>query len=79
MTRPTLALVGDGGEDEYVIPASKMGRMGGGGVVVNVGGVNVSAGNLEAAASASAAKVYDAVRNSGNYARGIRQGLERRL
>lgn len=79
MTRPTLALIGEGGEDEYVVPASKMGRMGGGGVTVNVGGVNVQATNLEAAANAAAAKVYDAVRNSGQYARGIRHGLDRRL
>ena len=60
MTRPTLALIGEGGEDEYVIPASKMGRMGGGGVVVNVGGVNVQSSNLEAAADMAAAKVRDA-------------------
>lgn len=79
MTRPTLALIGEGGEDEYVVPASKMGRMGGGGVTVNVGGVSVQATDLEAAANAAAAKVYDAVRNSGQYARGIRHGLERRL
>lgn len=72
-------VVGDGGEDEYVIPASKMGRMGGGTTVVNVGGVSVQATDIEAAANAAAAKVYDAVRNSGQYARGIRHGLERRL
>lgn len=79
MTRPTLALIGEGGEDEYVVPASKMGRMGGGGVTVSIGGVNVQATDLEAAANAAAAKVYDAVRNSGQYARGIRHGLDRRL
>lgn len=79
MTRPTLALIGEGGEDEYVIPASKMGRMGGGGVVVNVGGVNVQSSNLEAAADMAAAKVRDAVLNSGDYSRSLRHGLSRRL
>lgn len=79
MTRPTLALIGEGGEDEYVIPASKMGRMGGGGVTVNVGGVNVQAGDLGAAADLAAAKVRDAVLNSGDYSRSMRRGLQRRL
>ena len=78
MTRPTLALVGDGGEDEFVIPKSKMGRMGGG-VTVNVGGVNVQAANLEAAADLAAAKVHAAVLNSGDYSRSMRRGLSRRL
>lgn len=77
MTRPTLALIGEGGEDEYVIPASKMPRGGGVSVTVNVGGVQ--AGNLEAAANAAAAKVRDAVLQSGGYARTIRHGLDRRL
>jgi hypothetical protein len=78
VTRPTLAVIGEGGEDEFVVPASKMPRGGGGvAVTVNLGGVQ--AGNLDAAASAAAVKVYDAVRNSGQYARGIRHGLERRL
>jgi hypothetical protein len=31
VTRPTLAMVGEGGEPEAVIPLSKMGQMGGGG------------------------------------------------
>lgn len=54
-------------------------RGGGGGVTVNIGGVNVQAGDLDAAASKAAAYVFDAVRNSGQYARGIRAGLDRRL
>lgn len=77
VTRPTLALLGEGGEDEYVIPRSKM--RGGGGVTVNIGGVSVQAADLDAAASVAAARVFDAVRNSGQYARGMRHGLERRL
>jgi len=78
VTRPTLALIGEGGEDEYVVPASKMGRMGGG-VTVNVGGVNVQASDLGAAADLAAAKVRDAVLNSGDYSRSLRHGLSRRL
>jgi hypothetical protein len=37
VTRPTLAMVGEGGEPEAVIPLSKMGQFGGGG-----GGVNIT-------------------------------------
>lgn len=55
-----------------------MGRMGGG-VTVNVGGVNVQAANLEAAADLAAAKVHAAVLNSGDYSRSMRRGLSRRL
>jgi phage-related protein len=35
VTRPTLAMVGEGGEPEAVIPLSKMGQMGGG-TVINI-------------------------------------------
>lgn len=35
VTRPTLAMVGEGGEPEAVIPLSKMGKMGGGQTIVN--------------------------------------------
>jgi len=38
VTRPTLAMIGEGGEPEAVIPLSKLGNMGGGGITVNVTG-----------------------------------------
>ena len=40
VTRPTLAMVGEGGESEAIIPLSKLGQMGGGNVInltVNAG------------------------------------------
>ena len=40
VTRPTLAMIGEGGESEAVIPLSKLGAFGGGGVVVNINGGN---------------------------------------
>jgi hypothetical protein len=43
VTGPTLAMIGEAGP-EAVIPLSQMGRMGGGGVTVNVtGGLSTSA------------------------------------
>jgi hypothetical protein len=38
VTRPTLAMVGEGGEPEAVIPLSKMGQMGGGSVNITING-----------------------------------------
>jgi tape measure domain-containing protein len=38
VTRPTLAVVGEGGEPEAVVPLSKLGRMSGGGVTINING-----------------------------------------
>jgi len=38
VTRPTLAMVGEGGEPEAVIPLSKMGQMGGGGINITING-----------------------------------------
>ncbi len=41
VTRPTLAMIGEGGEAEAVIPLSKLGRIGGGGnITINVNGGN---------------------------------------
>lgn len=40
VTRPTLAMIGEGGEAEAVIPLSKLGRFGGGGITVNINGGN---------------------------------------
>jgi len=40
VTRPTLAMVGEGGEPEAVIPLSKMGQMGGGTTIVINGAVD---------------------------------------
>jgi SLT domain-containing protein len=36
VTGPTLALIGEGNEPEAVIPLSRMGEMGGGGMTVNI-------------------------------------------
>lgn len=54
VTRPTLAMVGEGGEPEYIIPSSKMGPMlaefgGGGGTTVNI---TVNGGDPEAVVDA---------------------------
>jgi len=38
VTKPTLAMVGEGGEPEAVIPLSKMGKMGGGGISITING-----------------------------------------
>jgi SLT domain-containing protein len=38
VTKPTLAMVGEGGEPEAVIPLSKMGQMGGGGINITING-----------------------------------------
>ena len=40
VTRPTLAMIGEGGEPEAVIPLSKLGAVGGGSIVVNIMGGN---------------------------------------
>lgn len=43
VTRPTLAMIGEGGESEAVIPLSKLNKFGGGGPTVNInGGVYLS-------------------------------------
>lgn len=38
VTSPTLAMIGEGGEPEAVIPLSKMGSVGGGGMIINING-----------------------------------------
>lgn len=38
VTKPTLAMIGEGGESEAVIPLSKMGSMGGGSVNITING-----------------------------------------
>lgn len=38
VTRPTLAMVGEGGESEAIIPLSKLGGIAGGGIVINLMG-----------------------------------------
>jgi len=40
VTRPTIAMIGEGGEPEAVIPLSKLAGMGGGGITVNILGGN---------------------------------------
>lgn len=40
VTRPTLAMIGEGGQPEAVIPLSKLNSIGGGGVTVNINGGN---------------------------------------
>lgn len=72
-------LVGEHGPETFVprVPGTIIPSAGG--VTVNVGGVNVSAANLEAAADLAAEKVRDSVLNSGGYASSIGRGLRRRL
>jgi len=44
VTRPTLAMIGEGGQSEAVIPLDKLGNMGGGNITINVtGGLATSA------------------------------------
>ena len=44
VTRPTLAMIGEGGQSEAVIPLDKLGKMGGGDIIINVtGGIATSA------------------------------------
>jgi hypothetical protein len=38
VTRPTLAMVGEGGQPEAIIPLSRLGGMGGGGITINFNG-----------------------------------------
>jgi len=44
VTKPTLAMIGEGGQSEAVIPLDKLGGMGGGNITINVtGGIATSA------------------------------------
>ena len=53
VTSPTLAMIGEGGGPEAVIPLSKMGKMGGGNYTINVqGGISSSADIGEAVVNA---------------------------
>ena len=53
VTSPTLAMIGEGGSPEAVIPLSKMNRMGGGNYTINVqGGISSSADIGEAVVNA---------------------------
>lgn len=58
MTRPTLALLGEGGEPEYVIPQSKMRGFGGGGI--SFGDINIQ-GDRDPVATAN--RAAEAVRS----------------
>ena len=49
VTSPTLAMIGEGGGPEAVIPLSQMGSMGGSNITINVGGSVISEGDLVAA------------------------------
>ena len=78
MTRPTLALIGEAGEREYVIPESKM-RGGGVSVAVTVNSGTDAREVAQAAAVATYRSVFGAIENSGSTARRVRHALERRL
>jgi hypothetical protein len=62
VTRPTLAMVGEGGEPEAVIPLSKMGQMGGGGVNITI---NTGVGDPEAIARDIRRILNDSTRRTG--------------
>lgn len=72
--RPTRRLIGEAGP-EAVIPLHKLGDLGrrmGGGLVVNVGGINVGGGqDPDAVAAYAGAAVAKAVRESLTYRRSI--------
>jgi hypothetical protein len=61
VTRPTLAMVGEGGEPEAVIPLSKMGQMGG---AVNIT-INTGVGDPEAIARDIRRILNDSTRRTG--------------
>ena len=64
VTRPTLAMVGEGGEPEAVIPLSKMGQFGGGGgTVINI---QTGVGDPEAIARSIRRILNDSDRRVGN-------------
>jgi hypothetical protein len=62
VTKPTLAMVGEGGEPEAVIPLSKMGQMGGGGVNITI---NTGVGDPEAIARSIRRILNDSERRVG--------------
>jgi len=62
VTKPTLAMVGEGGEPEAVIPLSKMGQMGGG-TVINI---NTGVGDPEAIARSIRRLLNDSERRVGS-------------
>jgi hypothetical protein len=62
VTKPTLAMVGEGGEPEAVIPLSKMGQMGGGGVNITI---NTGVGDPEAIARDIRRILNDSTRRTG--------------
>jgi hypothetical protein len=44
VTKPTIGMIGEGGQSEAVIPLDKLGKMGGGNITINVtGGLATSA------------------------------------
>jgi hypothetical protein len=49
VTRPTLAMIGEGGQSEAVIPLDKLGRMGGGNTTININGGLASSADIGAA------------------------------
>lgn len=78
VSKPTLALIGEGGEGEWVIPESKMGAAHGGVQLSLV--VNALDGTSTAATAARMAHdaVFDTLANSGPRARTVRRNLSRR-
>lgn len=74
-TRPTIRMIGERGP-EAVVPLHKAAGLGGG---VSIGGitVNVSGGDVETAARLAAAKVYQAVRESGTMRSAVKDASRR--
>jgi hypothetical protein len=62
VTKPTLAMVGEGGESEAVIPLSKLGQFGGGGTTINI---QTGVGDPEAIARSVRRVLNDSTRRTG--------------
>jgi hypothetical protein len=62
VTKPTLAMVGEGGESEAVIPLSKLGQFGGGGTTINI---QTGVGDPEAIARSVRRVLNDSQRRTG--------------
>ena len=76
--RPSLRVIGERGP-EAVVPLHKLGQVGGGGVSIGGITVNVNGSDLESAARLAAAKVYQAVKESGQFRGAIKDAARKGL
>lgn len=76
--RPTLALLGEGGEREYVIPESKMPGLSFGGINISISGGDDPRQIAAIAGAAAERKVLEAL-TSGRWRRGAKGALDSTL